>query len=208
VVIILIILHVLVWAFAIALACLVYGMLRYQGLLSWRLDQFVLMGPSIAGRNGLEKNTSAPDFRLPSTEGGEVGLRDFAGAPLLLVFVSDSCSPCRHLIPILNGVQSRRGIRVAAILNTSLPAASKWATDARVQFPVLVQEGLSLSRRYKAYATPFAYLIGSGGSIVASGLVSEPGQLEFVLDGISGFGINGRCEVHRLSRAGATAQTV
>jgi peroxiredoxin len=200
--VILIIVHVVLWGVAIILAYLVYGMLRYQGLLSWRLDQFVLMGPSISGRNGLEKNAKAPEFKLPSTGGGEVALEDFAGASLLLVFVSGSCSPCRNLIPFMNSLKSKRGLQVAAVLNMPLSEASKWAAEAKVRFPVLVQDGISLSRRYKAFATPFAYLIDSRGLVVASGLVSEPEQLEYVLDGVSGFGVNGRCDVHKVSHQG------
>mgnify|MGYP000210735293 CR=1 FL=1 len=45
----------------------------------------------------LELGTVAPDFSLPSTAGATVGRSDFAGRPLLVIFMCNHCPFVRHL---------------------------------------------------------------------------------------------------------------
>lgn len=53
-------------------------------------------------RDGLKAGTPAPDFRLPRLDGrGELGLSDFRGRRVLLVFSSPQCGPCNALAPEL-----------------------------------------------------------------------------------------------------------
>jgi len=53
-------------------------------------------------RDGLKAGTPAPDFRLPRLDGrGELGLSDFRGRRVLLVFSSPNCGPCNALAPEL-----------------------------------------------------------------------------------------------------------
>lgn len=45
-------------------------------------------------RNGLKAGTPAPEFSLPSLDGGVVGLADIKGKRTLLVFSDPNCGPC------------------------------------------------------------------------------------------------------------------
>ncbi len=45
-----------------------------------------LLGGCAAGKDGLAVGDLAPDFELPSTSGEQVGLSDYRGRPVLLLF--------------------------------------------------------------------------------------------------------------------------
>src|SRR5262245_23405656 len=76
------------------LGFLLLGTLRALGLLGWCLEQLGATTPKRLGRDGLKPGKKAPDFSLPSAEGKEMALHDFAGRRVLLVFTQSGCSPC------------------------------------------------------------------------------------------------------------------
>src|SRR2546422_546010 len=52
-------------------------------------------------REGLKAGTSAPSFRLPRLDGGELSLEALRGKGALLVFSDPHCGPCNALAPQL-----------------------------------------------------------------------------------------------------------
>src|SRR6266571_6935614 len=52
-------------------------------------------------RDGLKAGTSAPSFRLPRLDGGELSLEELRGKRVLLVFSDLHCGPCQVLAPHL-----------------------------------------------------------------------------------------------------------
>jgi len=52
-------------------------------------------------RDGLKAGTTAPLFRLPRLDGGELALEDLRGRRVLLVFSDPHCGPCNAVAPIL-----------------------------------------------------------------------------------------------------------
>ena len=175
--------QVLLWVLVLALGFLLLGTLRVVGLLRWRLEQLEATTPSRLGRNGLKPGKKAPDFTLPSVTGAEVALSGFAGRKVLLVFVQPGCGPCRLITPELNRLQGGGEVQVVVVSNGDGEANKKWAVEVRARFPVVTQERLSLSRRYEAFATPFAFLVDERGVIRSSGIVNSKQHLGFVLAG-------------------------
>jgi methylamine dehydrogenase accessory protein MauD len=175
--------QVLLWALVLALGFLLLGTLRALGLMRWRLEQLEATTPSRLGRNGLKPGKKAPDFTLPSVAGTEVSLSNFTGRQVLLVFVQPGCGPCRQVTPELNRLQDKGEVQVVAVSNGDREANRKWAGEVRACFPVLTQERLSLSRRYEAFATPFAFLIDEKGVIRSAGIINSRQHLGFVLAG-------------------------
>ena len=175
--------QVLLWILVLALGFLLLGTLRVLGLLNWRLEQLEATTPSRLGRNGLKPGKKAPDFTLPSVAGTEVALSSFAGRRVLLVFVQPGCGPCRHIAPELNRLHGKGEVQVVVVSNGDSEANKKWAGEVQARFPVVTQERLSLSRRYEAFATPFAFLIDEKGVIRSAGIANSRQHLGFVLAG-------------------------
>jgi len=173
----------LLWVAVLFLGFLLLGTLRAVGLLRWQLEQLEATTPNRAGRGGLKPGQPAPDFTLPSAAGGEVSLREFAGRPVLLVFVQAGCGPCRAIAPELNRLARGGELRVVAVSNADPAAAREWAREVGAEFPVLVQERWRVSKRYEVYATPFAFLIGAGGVVRSAGIAGSREHLGYVLAG-------------------------
>ena len=173
--------HVLLWVLVIGLGFLLLGALRAQGLLSWRLAQLEATTPSRIGRSGLKPGKKAPEFTLPSTAGEEVSLVDFAGRKVLLVFVQTGCGPCHDIAPELNRFAVRNGdVQVLVVNNAEADEAREFSREVRAQFPVLVQEKWTVSKRYEVFATPFAFLIDERGVVTAKGIVSSREHLGYL----------------------------
>jgi methylamine dehydrogenase accessory protein MauD len=176
--------NVLLWLVVVFFGFLLLGTLRLLGRLRWRLQQLEATTPTRLGRRGLRRGSKAPDFVLPSLDGGKIALSDFVGRKLLLVFTQSGCAPCRRIVPELNRLHQKGGLRVLGVINGDMEKAARWAREAGVGFPVVVQEGLSLSRRYEAFVTPFAFLISEEGIVSSKGLIKEPEHVGFVLSSL------------------------
>jgi methylamine dehydrogenase accessory protein MauD len=174
---------VLLWIVVVFLCFLLLGSLRAMGRLQWRLEQLEAITPSRLGRSGLRLGKKAPEFTLASVSGSQVSLHQFAGRKVLVVFTQTGCEPCQLLVPELNSVQADARAQVLMVNNGQLEAARKWAGEIRARFPVLVQENLSLSKRYEILATPFAFLIDEKGVIASKGICNSKQHIGFVLAG-------------------------
>jgi peroxiredoxin len=112
-------------------------------------------------RDGLKAGTLAPDFRLPRLDGrGELGLADFRGRRVLVVFSSPPCGPCNALAPELEKFYRSQGsgctIRDDRPLTPVLsPSDGKRVTDGPVEeeFPsievVMISKGEAKENRAK-----------------------------------------------------------
>ena len=179
----LIVVNIVLAVLVLFLAFLVLGALRVLGLLSWRVEQIEVTSPRRIGRDGLLVGRKAPDFTLPAASGGDVSLHDFAGRKVLLVFTQSGCGPCHAIMPELKRVQRKGEHRVVVVNNGTAAEARELAAEVNAEFPVLVQEQFSLSRRYEVFATPFAFVIDGRGGIASKGLVGSRQHLGFVLGG-------------------------
>jgi methylamine dehydrogenase accessory protein MauD len=172
---------VILWLVAAFLGFLLLGTLRALGLLTWRLEQLEATTPKRLGRDGLKPGKKAPDFTLPSVNGKEVSLHDFAGRKVLLVFTQAGCGPCRSVVPELNRLGSAE--QVVVVNNGDLEATRQWSADVAARFPVLAQEKFSISKKYEVFATPFAFLIDEKGDIASKGIINNRQHIGYVLSG-------------------------
>ena len=171
------------WLVVLFLCFLLLGALRAIGILRWQLEQLQATTPSRVGRNGLAVGKKAPAFSLPSINGKEIALSDFAGRRVLLVFTQSGCSPCNAIVPDLNRLAERSTHQVLVINNANIDQTRAWAREADARFPVLAQEKYAVSKRFEAYATPFAFLIDEQGIIRSKGIAGSKQHLNFVLSG-------------------------
>jgi methylamine dehydrogenase accessory protein MauD len=171
------------WLVVLVLGFLLLGTLRAMGLLQWQLKQLQATTPSRVGRNGLPVGKKAPAFGLPSTDGKEIALADFPGRKVLVVFTQSGCSPCKAIVPELNRLAERGTYQVLVINNADIDQTRAWAREADARFPVLAQDKYAISKRFEAYATPFAFLIDEQGIIRSKGIAGSKQHLNFVLSG-------------------------
>jgi methylamine dehydrogenase accessory protein MauD len=176
--------YAILWLLVLGLAFLVLGLLRALGILTWRLDQLEVTRPSRLGREGLKVAKRAPDFTLPSADGGEVSLHDYSGRKVLLVFTQAGCGPCHDIAPELNRLHAKGEHQVLVVNNGEPDESREWASEVHARFPVLMQEKFALSKRYEVFATPFAFLIDEQGVIASNGIVGSAQYLGYVLSGV------------------------
>ena len=182
-----------IWVVVLFLGFLLLGTLRALGLLSWRLEQLEATTPKRLGRDGLKPGKKAPDFSLPSADGKEMALHDFAGRKVLLVFTQSGCSPCKQIVPELNRLGSSAA-QVVVINNGDREATRKWSEETGARFPVLAQDRFSVSKRYEVFATPFAFLINEKGIIASKGIINNRQHIRYVLSGPRVVENNGHAE--------------
>ena len=128
----------------------------------------------------LPLGTSAPDFRLPDTNGKTVALADFKGLPLVAMFI---CNHCPYVIHLRSGLaqfaRDYQGRDVAIVGISSNDAAEypadgpdKMREEARTAgyvFPYLYDESQSVARAYHAACTPDFFVFDQDHRLVYRG---------------------------------------
>lgn len=138
----------------------------------------------------LDIGTPAPDFSLPEPASGKtVGLADFGGQPLLVVF---ACNHCPYVLHILDSFTEfanqlqQRGVGVVMISAndiTGYPADSpqkmaQLAAEHGFKFPYLYDESQQVAQAYQAACTPDFFLFDASRQLVYRGQYdgSRPGN--------------------------------
>jgi len=136
---------------------------------------------------GLEPGSPAPTFELSAVTGDAVSLGALLARdrPLMLVFTSPSCEPCKSLLPTAAEWQRGRGDELTiAFASSGAPADVRAEAEELGLQDVLVDEDLGLYSAFRANGTPSAVLVtpdGTIGSWVASGSDSIQQLLDQVL---------------------------
>ena len=171
-------LAVTVVAVAAAGAMAFLSLLRSYGRVLLRLDQLErrLTAAGIAEEEddgphfGNLPGTIAPAFVTSDTAGQEISLANLLepGLPLLLLFTSPRCGPCKALLPKVAAWQTEHGDRLTiAIANGGDREESVAEADLYALEHVLVDQELGVFNAYQASATPSAVLIAADGTIAS-----------------------------------------
>ena len=118
----------------------------------------------------VELGSSAPDFLLPSTDGVQCSLADFADARfLVLMFICNHCPYVIHIAPALKKLSDTylaKGVAFVAISSNDAESYPADGFDAMVQekqqrgyaFPYLYDADQSVAKAYNAACTPDIYV--------------------------------------------------
>lgn len=137
----------------------------------------------------LSLGTVAPSFSLPDARGGTVRLEDFAGKPLLVMFLCNHCPFVKHvrdgLVALVRQYQAR-GIEAVAINANDWAqypddSPERMAEEAErygYTFPYLYDASQETAKAYRAACTPDFYLFDSRHRLVYRGQMddSRPGN--------------------------------
>ncbi len=136
-------------------------------------------------RDGLKAGAQAPDFQLPRLDGsGELALSELRGRRVLIAFSSPSCGPCNALAPKLEKFHRKRPDVEVIMIGKGDPAENLAKVNEHgLSFPVVLQQGWEISRRYAIFATPVAYLIDQNG-ILAHDVAVGVDNIQDLLAGI------------------------
>ena len=138
----------------------------------------------------LPLGTTAPDFKLPDTNGSTVSLADFKDKPALLVlFICNHCPYVKHIragLARLARDYLPRGVAIVGINSNDVanypddsPARMKEEVkSAGYLFPYLYDETQAVAKAYHAACTPDIYLFDEGRKLVYRGQMddSRPGN--------------------------------
>ncbi len=135
-------------------------------------------------RDGLPVGEVAPQVSVLTAEGAAVDWSPQRGRPELLLFATPDCEPCGRVLPAvarLAAAANGRHVGVTVLVPGPRQEAARLAEQFALPFPCLAEEGSGASERYRVRVTPFAFVIGEDGRILAKGLCSDAEQLRGLL---------------------------
>jgi peroxiredoxin len=115
-----------------------------------------------------EVEVAAPDFTLPTLDGGDVTLSDLQGQIVLLNFWQLDCPPCKDEMPLLDAAaKAQKGtLHVVALdLGDSPSSMQQYFGDADLNMLVPYDREGRVAATYSVGYTPTTFLIDSQGVV-------------------------------------------
>jgi len=119
------------------------------------------------------RDWQADDFTLTALDGEEVSLSDYDGKVIFLNFWRTDCAPCVRELPAFRDFMAQQGAEGAVVLavNQGEDAAmiaeflESIDIDAGNDFPVLLDEDMTVSVTYPSQFLPTTYVVNSEGMV-------------------------------------------
>ena len=99
--------------------------------------------------------------------------------PTLVFFGSPHCAECKEIMPELDGVESKYGVKTLIILLTDLETANNYVTNNNIKTTTIVGPS-NIAEDFDIVGTPFAYGVNKDGVITGKGLINSREQLESI----------------------------
>ncbi|HEY7031582.1 MAG TPA: redoxin domain-containing protein [Thermomicrobiales bacterium] len=169
--------YALLWLLVVFEAALIFLVYRHFGLAA--------LG-SVEGiqRDGLPIGEVAPAVTGTTAAGDSVRWEMKRGHSGLLLFASAACQPCATIMPFVNQVASAgNGYApwVTAVVTGTQEEVAQISEQFQPPFPCVAEDGTGVFGRYRVRVTPFGFVIGEDGRILAKGLCSNVGTLKRLL---------------------------
>ncbi|MDQ3928734.1 MAG: TlpA family protein disulfide reductase [Chloroflexota bacterium] len=165
--------YIVLWLVVLVLLVLVILLYRQLGIM-------YLGSAEGVSRDGLDLGAQAPDFALTDQYGNLQRPADYRGRPLLLLFGSPNCGPCKVLLPELHAWASdhphvgvlwlnlasrEENLRYAKEMGATLPMPAHTPADGVVE-------------HFKVRVTPFLFFLDEQGIVRAKGLANSREALD------------------------------
>src|ERR1019366_7425721 len=134
----------------------------------------------------LSAGVLAPDFTLPTVQGGQVSLRQaLAKCPVLLVFFKVSCPVCQYALPFFERVYQANRAANVTLLGISQDKArdtKDFLREYGVTFPVALDNpaNYTVSNAYGLTNVPTIFYVAPGGEIEVSSVGWSKSDVEAV----------------------------
>ncbi|MET0554623.1 MAG: thioredoxin-dependent thiol peroxidase [Vicinamibacteria bacterium] len=109
----------------------------------------------------LTEGDKAPAFKLPSVEGGDVSLKDFAGKTVVLYFYPKDDTPgCTREACAFRDSQAalkKAGAVVLGVSPDSVESHQKFRSKYKLNFPLLADDDKTVAKKYGAFGEKVMY---------------------------------------------------
>ena len=139
----------------------------------------------------LSSGVTAPDFALPTLQGGKFSLAAALKAgPVVLAFFKVSCPVCQMAFPFFERLhQSFRGsdVQVIGISQDSAQDTAEFAKRFGITFPIALDEAKKYpaSSAYQLTNVPTLFLVNTDGEIEVSSVGWSRDELQAISDKLS-----------------------
>jgi thioredoxin-dependent peroxiredoxin len=132
----------------------------------------------------IEAGKKAPDFELPSSEGGELKLRDLRGKTVVLYFYPKDDTPgCTREACAFRDNQAtlkKKGVVVLGVSGDSLASHDKFKAKYKLNFPLLSDPDKAVAKKYGAWGEKVLYGKKSVGMIRSTFVIDGEGVVRKV----------------------------
>src|SRR3712207_3059434 len=165
------------WLLLLTLGVLVLLLYRHFGVMSLGTLEGVQ-------RDGLPIGSVAPTISGVTAAGQDTRWEPTRGQPQLLLFAAPDCQPCATVLPhverLAGAVNGNLG--VAAVVPGPRDEVARFVERYRPSFPCLAEDGSGAFTRYKVRVTPFGFIGGADGRVLAKGLCGDQVRLRGLLE--------------------------
>jgi thioredoxin-dependent peroxiredoxin len=132
----------------------------------------------------IEEGTKAPQFKLASSEGGEVSLKDLRGKTVVLYFYPKDDTPgCTREACAFRDSQAtlkKKGVVVLGVSGDSLASHEKFKSKYKLNFPLLSDPDKAVAQKYGAWGEKVLYGKKSVGMIRSTFVIDADGVVRKV----------------------------
>ena len=165
------------WILLLTTGVLVLLLYRHFGMMSLGTLEGVQ-------RDGLPVGSIAPPISGVTASGQDTGWQPKRGQPQLLLFAAPDCEPCATVLPhverLAGAVDDDLGI--AAVVPGPRDEVARFVERYRPPFACLAEDGSGAFTRYRVRVTPFGFIIGGDGRVLAKGLCGDQVRLRRLLE--------------------------
>jgi len=132
----------------------------------------------------IAEGRKAPEFTLPSSEGGEVSLKDLRGKTVVLYFYPKDDTPgCTREACAFRDSQAalkRKGAVVLGVSGDSLVSHEKFQAKYHLNFPLLSDPDKSVAKKFGAWGEKVLYGKKTVGMIRSTFVIDKEGVVRRV----------------------------
>jgi thiol-disulfide isomerase/thioredoxin len=165
------------WLLLLTIGVLVLLLYRHFGMMSLGTLEGVQ-------RDGLPVGSVAPPISGVTASGHDTAWAPKRGQPQLLLFAAPDCEPCATVLPhverLARAVNGDLGI--AAVVPGPRDEVARFVERYRPPFACLAEDGSGAFTRYRVRVTPFGFIIGADGRVLAKGLCGDQVRLRRLLE--------------------------
>ncbi|MDQ3707599.1 MAG: redoxin domain-containing protein [Chloroflexota bacterium] len=178
--------YLVLWLVVLVLLVLVILLYRQLGIM-------YLGSAEGVSRDGLDLGAQAPDFALTDHYGNLQRSADYRGRPLLLLFGSPTCGPCKVLLPELHSWAADHPEVGVVWLNLASPEENlRYASEMGATLPMSAHTPADgVVERFKVRVTPFLFFLDEQGIVRAKGLANTRDALDMYYKQLTSSGAEG-----------------